>query len=40
MSKIAWVAGASGLVGQQIVEQLTQDSDFSICVVLECYLSF
>lgn len=29
MSKIAWVAGASGLVGQQIVEQLTQDSDFS-----------
>lgn len=29
MSKIAWVAGASGLVGQQIVEQLTQDADFT-----------
>lgn len=29
MSKVAWVAGASGLVGQQIVEQLSQDADFS-----------
>ena len=29
MSKIAWVAGASGLVGQQLVEQLSQDADFT-----------
>lgn len=29
MSKVAWVAGASGLVGQQIVEQLIHDTDFS-----------
>lgn len=29
MSKIAWVAGASGLVGQQLVAQLSQDPDFS-----------
>lgn len=29
MLKIAWVAGASGLVGQQLVEQLTQDQEYS-----------
>ena len=29
MSKIAWIAGASGLVGQQLLEQLINDSDFS-----------
>jgi uncharacterized protein YbjT (DUF2867 family) len=29
MSKIAWVAGASGLVGQQLVAQLSQDPEFS-----------
>ena len=29
MSKIAWVAGASGLVGQHLVEQLSQDPTFS-----------
>ena len=29
MSKIAWVAGASGLVGQQLIAQLSQDAEFS-----------
>ena len=29
MSNVAWVAGASGLVGQQIVEQLVHDDEFS-----------
>lgn len=29
MSKIAWVAGASGLVGQELVAQLSQHADFS-----------
>lgn len=29
MAKIAWVAGASGLVGQQLVEQLSNDAEFS-----------
>lgn len=34
MSKVAWVAGASGLVGQQLVEQLVQDSDFTKVIAL------
>lgn len=29
MSKTAWVVGASGLVGQQMVEQLVHDTSFS-----------
>tara|TARA_R110001592_G_scaffold341482_2_gene630649 strand:- start:17047 stop:17703 length:657 start_codon:yes stop_codon:yes gene_type:complete len=34
MSKIAWVAGASGLVGQQLIAQLSEDADFSKVIAL------
>ncbi len=34
MSKIAWVAGASGLVGQQLIAQLSEDAEFSKVIAL------
>lgn len=34
MSKIAWVAGASGLVGQHLLEQLIEDADYQRVIAL------